>query len=198
MTRSMAARGQTRFWARRDTGADPARRGSPERWMGAKGGGVSARRLKNRASFGSTNRKISYRPNMPVNHRRVNAAHTFSDSCSLLPLPRQLLLPGSRVSRSPFCSIASIFHPSPPAANLCHRPGWRPPSKRPASLIPSFSGRGKCLLQRIHTHTHRYTALYSRAEQNGGDYAHVLARRLTYAPVNTLLTTLDARIERQQ
>lgn len=27
----------------------------------------------------------------PVNHRRVNAAHTFSDSC-LVPLPRQLLV----------------------------------------------------------------------------------------------------------
>lgn len=47
------------------------------------------RRLKNRASAGSTNRKISYRPNTPVNHRRVNAAHTFSDSCPV-PLPRQL------------------------------------------------------------------------------------------------------------
>lgn len=124
--------------------------------MGAKGGGVSARRLKNRASSGSTNRKISYRPNMPVNHRRVNAAHTFSDSCSLLPLPRQLLLPGSRVSRPPFCSIASIFRlPPPPAATLCRRPGWRPPSKRPASLIPSFSGRGKRLLERMHVHVRR-------------------------------------------
>lgn len=52
--------------------------------------------FKNRASAGSTNRKISYRPNTPVNHRRVNAAHTFSDSC-LVPLPRQLLVSASAI-----------------------------------------------------------------------------------------------------
>lgn len=54
--------------------------------------GVSAsRRLKNRSWSGSTNRKISYRPNTPVNHRRVNVAHTFSSDSCPLPLLRQLL-----------------------------------------------------------------------------------------------------------
>ena len=82
-----------------------------QRWIGAKAWVSPASRLKNRASSGPTNRKISYRSNMPVNHRRVNAAHTFSDSCQL-PLPRQLLLFSSCIHRSclrvrgaPFCNV---------------------------------------------------------------------------------------------
>ena len=47
--------------------------------------------LKIEGWSGSTNRKISYRPNMPVNHRRVNVAHTFSSDSCPLPLLRQLL-----------------------------------------------------------------------------------------------------------
>lgn len=72
--------------------------------------GVSARRLKNRASSGSTNRKISYRPNTTVNHRRVNVAHTFSDSylCHVSFCPPRVATRFSSTNGLPWAPFDSI------------------------------------------------------------------------------------------
>ena len=69
--------------------------------------------LKIEGWSGSTNRKISYRPNMPVNHRRVNVAHTFSSDSCPLPLLRQLLSQQGLPPPPPFVpsSLHAPFEP---------------------------------------------------------------------------------------